>query len=87
MSIYDRDYMKNRKPSEPRHSESRRPFFEDPNDDDDTEYYLVQMPKGLGHDLLKIALIAFVLFVLLCCPCLGVLFVPIFLAILLWKIL
>lgn len=46
MSIYDRDYMKNRKPSEPRHSESRRPFFES-DDDDDTDYYLVQMPKGL----------------------------------------
>ena len=84
MSIYDRDYMKNRKPGEPRHREPRRPFFEE-NDDDDTEYYLVQMPKGLGHDLWKIGVIAFVLLTLLCCPCLAVLFVPIFLAILLWK--
>lgn len=84
MSIYDRDYMKNRKPSEPRHSEPRRPFFDD---DDDTDYYLVQMPKGLGHDLWKIGVIAFVLLTLLCCPCLAVLFAPIFLAILLWKIL
>ena len=82
MSIYDRDYMKNRKPSEPRHSEPRRPFFDD---DDDTDYYLVQMPKGLGHDLWKIGVIAFVLLTLLCCPCLAVLFAPIFLAILLWK--
>ena len=82
MSIYDRDYMKNRKPSEPRHRESRRPFFDD---DDDTEYYLVQMPKGLGHDLWKIGVIAFVLLTLLCCPCLAVLAVPLLLAILLWK--
>ena len=82
MSIYDRDYMKNRKPSEPRHREPRRPFFDD---DDDTEYYLVQMPKGLGHDLWKIAVIAFVLLTLLCCPCLAVLAVPLLLAILLWK--
>ena len=83
MSIYDRDYMKNRKPSEPRPREPRRPFFED--DDDDTDYYLVQMPKGLGHDLWKIGVIAFVLLMLLCCPCLAVLIVPLFFAILLWK--
>jgi len=82
MSIYDRDYMKNRKPSEPRHREPRRPFFDD---DDDTEYYLVQMPKGLGHDLWKIGVIVFVLLTLLCCPCLAVLAVPLLLAILLWK--
>lgn len=82
MSIYDRDYMKNRKPSEPRQSEPRRPFF-----DDDTDYYLVQMPKGLGHDLWKIAVIAFVLLMLLCCPCLAILILPIFIAVLLWKIL
>ena len=82
MSIYDRDYMKNRKPSEPRHREPRRPFFDD---DDDTDYYLVQMPKGLGHDLWKIGVIAFVLLTLLCCPCLAVLAVPLLLAILLWK--
>ena len=51
MSIYDRDYMKNRKPSEPRPREPRRPFFED--DDDEIRrrvYNIVKRMKEIKNN-------------------------------------
>lgn len=68
MSIYDRDYMKKQKPSGSQHSEPRKPFFEDPNDEDKPEFYLVQIPKGLKKDLLKLLIIGFILLTFLCYP-------------------
>lgn len=68
MSIYDRDYMKKQKPSGSQHSEPRKPFFEDPNDEDKPEFYLVQIPKGFKKDLFKILLIGFILLTFLCYP-------------------
>lgn len=68
MSIYDRDYMKKQKPSGSQHSEPRKPFFKDPNDEDKPEFYLVQIPKGLKKDLLKLLIIGFILLTFLCYP-------------------
>ena len=70
MSIYDRDYMKRKSPKS-----ANKPTFNDflknKNEEDETEYYLLQVPKGLKNDLLKIGIIILVLMILpllICCP-------------------